>query len=120
MGPDGHTASLFPGHPLLDESSKLIAHIQDSPKPPPTRVTFTYRLIAEAERVAFVATGEGKAAVIAHIFDDGVAPDARLPAARVRQAGGHQPPTWFVDGPACSKLPRAPGAAAAAAGGGAQ
>lgn len=54
MGPDGHTASLFPHHALLKETTKLIAPIADSPKPPPQRITFTFPLINNGHIVAFV------------------------------------------------------------------
>ena len=106
MGPDGHTASLFPGHELLTEEDRWVAYIEDSPKPPPKRVTLTYPVINHAARVAFVAAGEGKADVLETIMDH---PKAGLPSSRVRpRQPGHL--YWFVDDAASRKVqyPRTP------------
>ncbi|EAU92927.1 6-phosphogluconolactonase, partial [Coprinopsis cinerea okayama7 len=100
MGPDGHTASLFPGHSLLSESDRWVAYLEDSPKPPPKRITLTFPVINHAARVAFVAAGGEKADMLAQILDN---PETGLPAARVRPAF---PGTlhWFCDDAATSKL----------------
>jgi len=54
-------------------------------------------------QVAFVATGESKAAILQQVFDASVPPSEALPAARVRQSDT-QLPTWFTDLPAVALL----------------
>ncbi|XP_050080881.1 probable 6-phosphogluconolactonase [Anopheles maculipalpis] len=85
FGPDGHTASLFPGHPLLQEKKKLIAPIENSPKPPPKRVTMTLPLINNAKVCLFGAQGGGKAEMLKRIVVDR---DPSLPATLVDPPNG--------------------------------
>jgi 6-phosphogluconolactonase len=99
LGPDGHTASLFPGHALLSAADRAVAGIADSPKPPPRRVTLTLPTINAARAVAFVATGASKAAVVRAIFQD---PGCPLPGALVRPDAGAL--DWFIDAAAAAEL----------------
>ncbi|KAJ6446414.1 6-phosphogluconolactonase [Purpureocillium lavendulum] len=91
-GPDGHTCSLFPGHPLLRETEAWVAPIEDSPKPPPRRITLTLPVVTHAVRVAFVSTGAGKKEIMSRIFGA----DDSLPCTLVNEATGDRA-SWFVD-----------------------
>lgn len=100
MGPDGHICSLFPGHPLLDVTDRLVAAISDSPKPPPSRITLTYPAINSACCAMFIASGSGKANVARRVLED--SEPVPLPAARVKLTNGQV--HWFMDQDAASQL----------------
>lgn len=91
--PDGHTCSLFPGHELLEENDGWVAWLNDSPKPPPVRITLTFPVLNHAHRVAFVATGSGKQEILERALDR---PEEGLPVSRVKVINPGQV-YWFAD-----------------------
>lgn len=91
-GPDGHTCSLFPGHPLLRETDAWVAPIEDSPKPPPKRITLSLPVVTHGVKIAFVATGSGKKEIMKQIFEGGNG----LPCALVNEGAGERC-SWFTD-----------------------
>ena len=98
MGPDGHTASLFPGDPSLDaDPGQLVAATADpNGRNPHPRLTLTLPAINSARVAVFTVAGETKAAAVAALLRG-----EDLPAARVH--AGHT--IWLVDGPARGKAP---------------
>ncbi|KAF7382640.1 6-phosphogluconolactonase [Vespula maculifrons] len=91
LGPDGHTCSLFPNHKLLDETSLWVCPINDSPKPPLSRITFTFPVINNARVCIFAVLGSSKAKIIKRILKD----HENLPAARVEPTSGSL--YWILD-----------------------
>lgn len=99
LGPDGHVASLFPGHDSFVDgrSGADTRAVHDSPKPPPTRISLSLPAINRAKRVWVVATGRAKADVVARCL----AGDADLPGAAVH---GVQETLWHIDAEASTKV----------------
>ncbi|NCT89772.1 6-phosphogluconolactonase [Cellulomonas sp. APG4] len=64
MGPDGHVASLFPGHPGLDVVDRLVVGVHGSPKPPPERVSLTFPALNGAQTVLLLVSGAEKAPAV--------------------------------------------------------
>ena len=107
MGPDGHTASLFPHNPALDEKTRWAVAVHDAPKPPPDRMTLTYPVLNAAYEVLFLVAGADKADRLAEVLEG--PPDAkRLPSQGVRPENGRL--AWFLDRPAAARLNLAPAA----------
>ena len=88
LGADGHTASLLPGQPVLDERTRWVMAVSHGR--PEVRITMTYPAIDSSRSVAFLVAGREKAAILNTIRGG----DSALPAARVRPVGEL---IWFVD-----------------------
>jgi len=93
VGPDGHTASLFPGSPTLDETERLVVATGDDLHPH-QRLTFTFPAIARSRLVVFTVAGEEKRDALQRIRDGEDVPAARVRAGRV---------VWLLDSAAAGK-----------------
>jgi 6-phosphogluconolactonase len=100
-GPDGHVASIFPGAATVHAQAPATA-VQDSPKPPPVRITLTFPAIRAAREVWILASGATKAGAVARALA-GACP-TRIPAAGAR---GSDRTVWLLDRAAAAGLPAA-------------
>ncbi|WP_413319999.1 6-phosphogluconolactonase [Agrococcus sp. 1P02AA] len=99
MGPDAHIASLFPGLPGIQESGVAVIGVTDSPKPPPTRLSFTVGAINASDRVWLVVAGADKAEAVA-LVRGGAAP-SEAPAGA---AAGRRETLMLLDAEAAALL----------------
>lgn len=93
LGPEGHTASLFPRSPGLDETARWVLPVT-VPADPPSRLTLTLPALNGAAHTHFLVTGSEKAAALAHVLSD-KADVQTYPAAGIRTTGDS--PVWWVD-----------------------
>jgi len=98
MGPDGHVASLFPGHEsyLTGSAAEALA-VHDAPKPPPSRISLSLGSMSRAREVWIVAAGAAKADAVSR----GLAGDRDLPVAAV---AGTERTLWLIDASASTAI----------------
>ncbi|MGI8586585.1 MAG: 6-phosphogluconolactonase [Chloroflexia bacterium] len=104
LGDDGHTASLFPGKPTLNERQRLVVATPPGRLPPPVdRLTLTLPVLNAAARVVFLAAGAGKAEIVRWVLHEAPG-DSPLPAQMVQPTDGRL--TWMLDEAAAAEMPR--------------
>jgi 6-phosphogluconolactonase len=99
MGPDGHTASLFPHTAALSETRRWVV-VNDVPQLSTRRITITFPLIERARATLVLVTGASKSGPLAEVLEGPLDPQ-RLPSQRLRGLANMQ---WFVDAAAASRL----------------
>jgi 6-phosphogluconolactonase len=100
VGPEGHINSLFPNTPAVREATRLVVEVEDSPKPPPQRITLTLPAIQRSREVWLLVSGAEKADAVAAAV--GGADPVSVPAAG---AVGREHTVWFLDSGAAGALP---------------
>jgi 6-phosphogluconolactonase len=99
VGPEGHINSLFPDTPAVRETTRLVVDVEDSPKPPPLRITLTLPALQRSREVWLLVSGADKAEAVAAAV--GGADPTSVPAAG---AIGREHTVWFLDDAAAGKL----------------
>ena len=102
IGPDGHVASLFPNRDYSTGATEgIVLPVENSPKPPPERITFSLPVINAAKQVVIVAFGGGKAEIVQRALEVQALPGA-LPAQLVQPESGAL--TWYLDSDSAKNL----------------
>jgi 6-phosphogluconolactonase len=96
VGPDGHVASLFPGHPGFAVREGTVIAVRESPKPPPVRISLTLPALQAASQTWLLAGGAGKADAVSRALAG-----EPLPCAGVH---GTQRTLWLLDRAAAARL----------------
>ena len=99
MGADGHTASLFPSNPAVDEAARLAVPVMNAPGGH-QRITMTLPVLDHASMVLFLVTGRTKADAVSKVLEQGN--PGRYPAGLVRSRSGRV--QWFLDCDAAEAL----------------
>ena len=99
MGPEGHINSLFPDTPAVRETTRMVVSVEDSPKPPPQRITLTLPAIRRSREVWLMVSGAAKAEAAAAAI--GGADPVSIPAAG---AVGLETTLWLLDKEAAAQL----------------
>jgi 6-phosphogluconolactonase len=102
VGPEGHTASVFPASPAVYETERTVVAVHGCPKPPPIRISLTLPAIRRSAEVWLMTTGPTKAAAVAMAV--GGAGEIQVPAAG---ALGQRRTLWLLDRAAAAKVPGA-------------
>jgi 6-phosphogluconolactonase len=103
LGEDGHTASLFPGSPALQEQERWAVSVEHHTPPPPMvpRVTLTLTAINGAAEIFFLVSGENKAGIVAQVLK-GPKEAEQLPAQMVQPINGEI--YWLMDEESAGKV----------------
>ena len=94
LGPEGHTASLFPNSPALEEKVRWVVPVQVAAVPP-NRLTFTLPVLNSSRNTYFLVAGENKRPILAALRAEPDSGPSEYPAGRIRPVDGRV--LWFLD-----------------------
>lgn len=93
LGVEGHTASLFPSGPALDEKKRWVVAVR-APAEPPIRLSFTPVVLNQGRNTFFLVSGENKREILNALRNESASEPSKYPAGRIRPNGRI---VWFLD-----------------------